>query len=120
MIFENFGNFIFIIIPKTKGVKINKLSWISESTKLRLNSLDLEVTTVSQKIIVNGEIIDAKEVKKTDNGTLPFLICDSKPETCPPGTISTITAAIANKEVLNNSEIRMPIKGSSKSWMQRP
>ena len=120
MTFENFGNFIFIIIPKTKGVKINKISWISDSTKLRLNSLDLEVTTVNQKIIVNGEIIDAKEVKKTDNGTLPFLICDSKPETCPPGTISTMTAAIANKEVLNNSEIRMPIKGSSKSWMQKP
>ena len=42
---------------------------------LILNSPDLEVTTVNQKMIVNGEIIDAKEVKKTDNGTLPFFIC---------------------------------------------
>ena len=87
---------------------------------LILNSPDLEVTTVNQKMIVNGEIIDAKEVKKTDNGTLPFFICVSKPDTCPPGTISTTTAAIANKELLNNSETRRPIKGRSKSCKQKP
>ena len=87
---------------------------------LILNSPDLEVTTVSQKMIVNGEIIDAKEVKKTDNGALPFFICVSKPDTCPPGTISTTTTAIANKELLNNSETRRPINGRSKSCMQKP
>jgi hypothetical protein len=87
---------------------------------LILNSPELEVTTDNQKIIVNGEIIDTKEVKKTDNGTLPFFICVSKADTCPPGTISTTTAAIANKELANKSETRRPIKGSNKSCMQKP
>ena len=87
---------------------------------LILNSPDLEVSTDNQKIIVNGEIIDTKEVKKNDNGTFPFFICVSKADTCPPGTISTTTAAIANKELLNSSETRRPIKGRSKSCIQKP
>ena len=120
MRFVNFWNFILETIPKANGVKINNRSWMKDSAPSISKSLDLEVTMVSQNIIVSGEIIEAKEVKNTDNGTFPPLICESKPDTWPPGTIKTITAAIANKVLLNISEIRSPISGSKMSWMPRP
>ena len=75
---------------------------------------------VNQKIIVSGEIIDAKEVKNTDSGTFPPLMWESKPETCPPGTIRTITAATPNIELLNISESKIPISGSRISWIPKP
>jgi len=64
--------------------------------------------------------MEAKEVKKTDKGTFPFLIYVNKPDTCPPGTISTINAAIVNIVFSNNLETRMPIKGRNKSWNNKP
>ena len=93
---------------------------MNDVTESILNSLDLVVIIVSQKIIVSGEIIEAKEVKNTDSGTFPPLIWVSKPETCPPGTIKTISAAIANKELLNISDTKRPISGSKISWIPKP
>ena len=71
---------------------------MNESATSILYSPDLVVAIVNQKVIVSGEMTDAKLVKKKDNGTFPSLIWVSKPEMCPPGTIITITAATANKE----------------------
>ena len=99
--FANFINLILTIIPKTNGVKTNKISWTNEESASILNSLDLVVTIVSQNKIVTGDTIVAKDVKNTDNGTFPPFMCDSNPETCPPGTIKTITADTVNKELLN-------------------
>ena len=118
--FVNFWNFAFTTIPNTNGTKTNKSSWINEVAGSTLKLLDLDVITVSQKIIVIGEIRDAKEVKNTDNGTFPLLICASKPDTWPPGTIKTITAAIANNELLKISEVKRPINGNKMSWMPKP
>ena len=41
--------------------------------------------------------------------TFPPFMCESNPETCPPGTIKTITADTANKELLKISEIKRPM-----------
>jgi hypothetical protein len=65
-------------------------------------------------MIVIGESSEVVDVKKTDKGTFPSFICVSKPETCPPGTIKTITDAYANKESEKISEIKTPIVGRSK------
>ena len=75
---------------------------------------------LKQNIIVIGEISDAKEVKNTDKGTFPLLICASKPDTWPPGTIKTITAAIAKTELLKSSDIKRPTSGNKINWMPRP
>lgn len=118
--FVNFWNLIFDNTPSTKGVNINKNSWIKDSAILIRNSTELELITVSQKIIVNGDNIETKEVKKTDKGTFPFLMYVNRPDIWPPGTIRTIAAAIENIELSNNFEARMPIKGMSKSWINIP
>ena len=102
-------------MPKANGVKTNNKSWIKDARPSISNSLDLEVIMVSQNIIVSGEIIEAKEVRNTDNGTFPPLMCVSRPDTWPPGTIKTMTAAIANKVLLNISEIKSPMSGSKMS-----
>ena len=116
----NLWNLFFEIIPKANGVKTNNRSWMKDAAPSISNSLDLEVTMVSQNTIVSGEIIEAKEVRNTDSGTFPLLMCASRPDTWPPGTIKTITAATANNELLNSSDIKRPISGNKISWMQRP
>ena len=62
------------IIPITNGAKTKTSNCINEAAWSILNSLDLEVIIVSQKIIVSGEIIEAKEVRNTDRGTVPPLM----------------------------------------------
>ena len=116
----NFWNLFFETIPKANGVKTNNRSWIKDATPSISNSLDLEVIMVSQNTIVSGEIMEAKEVRNTDSETFPPLICVSKPDTWPPGTIKTMTAAIANEVLLNISEIKSPMSGSKTSWIPRP
>ena len=80
-------------------------------TTSRLYSLNCEEISASQNTIVNGDKIDVIEVKKTESDTLPFFMCVSKPETCPPGTIRTIADAIAKRESLKIIDISNPITG---------
>ena len=102
------------------GAKIKSINWIKESRASILYSLDVEESNDSQKIIVRGESNEVVDVKKTDKGTFPSLICVSRPEMCPPGTIKTITAAYANKESEKIREINNPIIGRSKNWITKP
>ena len=78
------------------------------------------ITMVYRHIHGNLIVIVTKDVKNTDNGTFPPFMCDSNPETCPPGTIKTITADTANKELLNISATSSPTAGSKISLIQIP
>ena len=117
---EILWNLFLINMPKMNGVKIKSINWIKESRASILYSLDVEESSDSQKMIVIGESSEVVDVKKTDKGTFPSLMCVSRPETCPPGTIKTITAAYANKELEKIREIKIPIIGSSKIWIAKP
>ncbi len=102
------------------GVKIKSTNWLKESRASILYSLDVKENIDNQKTIVTGESNEVVDVKKTDKGTFPSLICVSKPETWPPGTIKTITTAYANKESLKILEIKNPITGRSNNWITKP
>ena len=117
---EILWNLFLINMPKMNGIKIKSTNWIKESRASILYSLDVEESIDSQKMIVIGESSEVVDVKKTDKGTFPSFICVSKPETCPPGTIKTITDAYANKESEKISEIKTPIVGRSKIWITKP
>jgi hypothetical protein len=60
---------------------------------------------------VIGDKSDVMEVKKTESERLPLLIYVSKPEICPPGTISIKIDAVANTDSLKINAMRKPTEG---------